>query len=428
MADGGSTGGDSGSFDWSQMASMASSMNSGSGGDGGGGLKVSAKAFKKAEKIRNEAFRDASGWRRTTAFLMALVNAYMLIQNFKKQKKLADRSYKMSIELHNRLMHKFFPKELKFLSEFGYDGGEDIESIEAYSKRYGGRLRATIAKTYTDKLKKLTCQAPRYCVSQVRNVYQDLHQQKAFALAQANIAGNVIGFNEYQQRISKARNRRLQAIGLGRDLVGTSMSAAQTAQKYLDGAGAQFASNLKTELGRFVNADQARFRYDDADFIARMGGTWNAYYDYQDYKYGVRGQTYAPNPSGLSPTARLSQNKIHYSYGLTEDAWKYDSNRKDSVLNYYMTQGLDKQNDWNVINRNVDGTDYGQTYHSPAFTQTNRSSLYSLQTPGFSMGEWTTNSNNYPNGKSSDNSSGGMSGMMSGSSGSFDMSSIGNLF
>jgi len=333
---------------------------------------VTSSGYEQAEKIRNEALRDAANTRKIVAAALALLNALLLISNFKKQKALADRTYKISLELHNKLKDKFWPRELQFLNEFGYDGGEDIEDIDDYGKRYGGRLRATVAKTYSDKLKQLRCQAPRYCVSQIQRVYQELFQQKAFALANANIAGQGIGFNEYQQRVSKARNRRLQAIGLGEGLTGMSLNATKTAAGALAASGADYANNLKVALGQWSTAEYTRYRYDHADLIARAGGSWEDLNDIRDLQDRIetnRGNSYAVTAQ------RASMIAPNYSSGLGDNGFGYAYAQNQGWLSDNSTYTLKQTSDWNIQNNTTD-LNYGASYHAPNAWQQSRVDLY----------------------------------------------------
>lgn len=235
---------------------------------------VDDSCYVEAEKIRADALKVSQRMRQATAVAIAMYNAYQVIKNYRKQKEIADRSLAISEALHNQLKTLYWPNELKFLQEFGMDGGEPIEEIDVVGKRYGGRLRAIVAKAYAEKIKEAKCSRPRYCTSSVDKTLQDLLQERASALANAAVLGQNIAFSEYRARFDANLKRRLQAIALGKGLTGQAASLMEKASRGLAATTDNLAGNILGAINDLKNASIDSQRYTVYDAVRRAGGTY----------------------------------------------------------------------------------------------------------------------------------------------------------
>lgn len=248
--------------------------------------------YKEAESIRANALKRSLAARQAAALAIAIENAYQLVKNYKQQKSISDRGLKMSQELHDHLRNVYHPAELQFLKEFGNDGGEPIEPVDVMGRRYGGRLRAIVAKAYAEKIRQYKCNLPRYCTSSAQKELQNLYLERATALANASVMGQNIAFAEYRARWDTALQRRLQAIGLGKGLMQSAASMMKSSGAGLASAQTGFMTKLKNAVIGFQNADIDEHRYDHLDIMRRAGGTWEDGMDIQNGDF-ANTQSYA---------------------------------------------------------------------------------------------------------------------------------------
>lgn len=299
--------------------------------------------YQEAESIRAAALKKSQVARQAAALSIAIANATQVIKNYRRQRDISDRGLKISEELHNHLKNIYFPAEIQFLKEFGENGGEDIEPVEVMGRRYGGRLRAIVAKAYADKIREFKCNMPRYCTSAVQKELQNLYLERATALANASIMGQNIAFAEYRARFDTALNRRLQAIGLGKGLMDTAASLLKSAGTGLAASTTNFMNNLNGAIRDFRGADVDTYRYDHLDIMRRAGGTWEDGVDIQNRIYS-NSQNYQPHVS------RTVQN-------ATAHSTIYGTNASQSLINNG-TQGGRVQQDL--------GNTKVPTYHNAA--------------------------------------------------------------
>lgn len=208
--------------------------------------------YKEAEAIRAKAVSDAAFMRQIAAVAVAIDNAAQLVSNYKKQRDIADETLKISERELNHLKQTYWPRELEFLAEFGTP--EDIESAETLGRRYAGRLVSAVADAFAKEIKKADCNAARYCTSMRAKNMQDLMIARSEAIANARVLGRQIGFAEYQARNDRNWDRRLQAIQLGKGLVGQAASLYGKAGQGLAAAGNSIAGRLGDALEFFGGA------------------------------------------------------------------------------------------------------------------------------------------------------------------------------
>lgn len=235
---------------------------------------VDDSCYVQAEETRAKALKTSQIARQGTAVAIAMYNAYQVVKNYRKQKNIADRSLAISEALHNQLKTLYWPNELKFLDEFGKDGGEKIEEVNVVGKRYGGRLRAVVAKAYAEKIREIKCNRPRYCTSAVEKMLQDVYQERAGALANAAVLGQNIAFSEYRARFDANLKRRLQAIAIGKGLTGQAASLMEKASRGLAAATDNLSGNIVDAINSLKNAGIDAQRYTVYDAVRRAGGTW----------------------------------------------------------------------------------------------------------------------------------------------------------
>ena len=244
----------------------------------------------KAEGIRYDALITAKRRRQLAGFLIAMLNGLQLIRNFKKQKKLADRAQAIADEIHNRLKRVFFPRELQMLKEYGNDGGVEVEDLALMQNRYAGRMRADIAGKFAEANIQLRRSQPRYTASFTKKSFKDFFQQQALAMANGTTAGFNVAFAERQAKEALALDRRMGVISLGRNLNSTAATLTKTAGEALADVGHRYSDNLVQAQMYLNNADNARYRYDSADLVARAGGSWEDYVNYNKIGERVRNQ------------------------------------------------------------------------------------------------------------------------------------------
>lgn len=244
----------------------------------------------KAESIRADALITAKRRRQLAGFLVAMLNGLQLIRNFKKQKKLADRAQVIADELHNRLKRVFFPRELQMLKEYGNDGGVEVEDLTLMQNRYAGRMRADIAGKFAEANIQLRRSQPRYTASFTKKSFKDFFQQQALAMANGTTAGFNLAFAERQAKVALSIDRRKGVIDLGRNLNSTAATLTKAAGEALADVGHRYSDNLVQAQMYLNNADNARYRYDAADLVARAGGSWEDYVSYNKIGERVRNQ------------------------------------------------------------------------------------------------------------------------------------------
>lgn len=188
---------------------------------------VSNDGYKKAEKIRADAVTDATNIRRVGAIAIAIANATEVIRNYRKTRDLADRSLKIAEEERQHVRTVYWPYELKFLQEFGTP--EEVETAEAYGRRFAGRLIPPVARAFAQAMQKTKCQASRYCSSQFVQIMQTLYQAQSTAITNAKIMGYIAGFNYAQSKKDLNDERRRQAIGIGKGLFGQAANLYKAA-------------------------------------------------------------------------------------------------------------------------------------------------------------------------------------------------------
>lgn len=204
--------------------------------------------YKEGEKIRAEAVKESAMIRQIAAIAIAIDNSARLISNYKKQRDIADQAMKIAEGEQKQLRRTYWPRELQFLEEFGTR--EELEDAEVIGRRISGRLLSTVAGAFAREVKKLDCNASRYCTSQRTKQLQDLLIIRSQALTNARILGRIMGFFEVQDRRKINDDRRRQAIALGKNLVGQAASLYSSAGQSLAGIGQDLA-------GRVSNAFQA---------------------------------------------------------------------------------------------------------------------------------------------------------------------------
>lgn len=210
------------------------------------------KGYQEGEGIRKSGVETAALIRQIAAAAIAIDNANRLVDNYKALRDISDRSLKIAEKQQQQLKDVYWPRELEFLQEFGTP--EAIEEIEVMGKRYAGRLVAAVAAAFAKELRKLRCNASRYCTSAYSKSFQDLIQTRSTAIAGARVLGRNIGFAEFQARTDTNFERRMQAIALGRGLMNEAAKLLTKASGSLASATAQTASQLSSALEAFSYA------------------------------------------------------------------------------------------------------------------------------------------------------------------------------
>lgn len=207
---------------------------------------VGGEGYKRGEKLRADAVRQASLIRGATAAIIAVDNAMQVIDNYSRQRDLANRTTKMAEEQQKHMEETYWPRELEFLNEFA--NPEEREEVEVLGRRISGRLVSQVANAFAKKEAEIRCNASRYCASGYAKAMQDLFLNRSFAIAQARTLGRNIAFAKWQQYEGLDDSRRREAIALGKGLVGSSASLMKQAGQGLANAGSNAAAGLNNAL------------------------------------------------------------------------------------------------------------------------------------------------------------------------------------
>lgn len=188
---------------------------------------LGADGYMYGEQARFDANMDAARIRKTAADIIGIDNAARAVSNYRKQVKIADRTQVVSEAQQRHARATYWPRELDFMEEFA--NPETVENIADMGRRYGGRLAAILAKGFAQRLAEAKRNAPRYCTSANAKTIQDLMIVRAQAVANGRVLGRNLAFAEYQARNDLNQARRMQAINVGRGLVGQAATLYATA-------------------------------------------------------------------------------------------------------------------------------------------------------------------------------------------------------
>lgn len=305
--------------------------------------------YKNGEYIRAEAVKFAANIRRIAAVAIAIDNAARLIDNYRLQRNISDRGLKIAEQNQAHLKSTYWPRELRFLGEFGTP--EDIEDANILGRRYAGRLVSSVANVFAQQIKMADCNASRYCTSERSKSMQDLLLVRAQAIANARIQGRMIGFSEVQARRDRNDARRRQAVALGKGLVGEAASLYKMAGAGLASAGKEISASLGSALTAFGYASR------DPGYGDEMGQMRNQFLN------GQQGQmARAPYDTGGSPAQAgrqfqydsiddfLAQDPNAASYAVSADASGMATTNPTSV---WGGQQAERWNEGDVGNRDL---------------------------------------------------------------------------
>lgn len=208
--------------------------------------------FTAGEQVRAAAIATAATLRQAAAVAQIGISANDMADIYRQKKDMAQRQQTIANETQSHMETVFWPKELQFLTEF--DSVVAEETAEALGARYAGRLVATVAGKFADKIHEFKCSAPRYCTSSVSKGLQDLMFARGQAIANARIMGRLIGYAEVQSRDELNYKRRQQAISVGRGLVSQAAKLYGEAASSMASIGQDVASQLNAGLGALGRA------------------------------------------------------------------------------------------------------------------------------------------------------------------------------
>lgn len=260
---------------------------------GGFGLCTSCMndfGYMGGEATRSAGVTAALVIRQVVAAAIAADNANEMVRSYRALRDISSRSVAIAESQQAQLEKTYWPRELDHLAEFG-DDDPTIESATVLGTRYAGRLVSTVAGGFARQMRELRCNASRYCTSAFRKQFQDLMQARATALASARVLGRNIGFAEYQARTDTNFNRRMQAVAMGRGLMGE-------AAKLMHAAAGSLATAVRDNEKQLASAIEA------------FGA---ARQDWRMYRQGTQGggdanQPYTPpNPNPLSGQSSMAE-------------------------------------------------------------------------------------------------------------------------
>lgn len=225
---------------------------------GGFGLCTSCMndmGYMGGEATRSAGVTAALVIRQVVAAAIAADNANEMVKSYRALRDISSRSVAIAESQQAQLEKTYWPRELDHLAEFG-DEDPTIESAAVLGTRYAGRLVSTVAGGFARQMRELRCNASRYCTSAFRKQFQDLMQARATALASARVLGRNIGFAEYQARTDTNFNRRMQAVGMGRGLMGEAAKLMHAAAGSLATAVRDNEKQLSSAIEAFGAARQ----------------------------------------------------------------------------------------------------------------------------------------------------------------------------
>lgn len=260
------------------------------------------------EAARTSAADTASLIRQAAAALIAIDNANQLVDNYRKQRNIQDRMLLIQEQQQQHLETVFWPREAQFLNEFTV--AEPVEAVETMGRRYAGRLVATVAGGFAQKLREARCNASRYCSSAATKNLQDLLMARSAAMANARVLGRNIAFAEYQARTDRNVERRMQAIAMGRGLMQQAANLYAAAGQGLAAAGGILSGQMNKALEAFGYArnfreDLRQQAYESAE-------------DAQNVQAPRQGAT-APGPAS-SPDGRPLGTALQETFGFDSSA------------------------------------------------------------------------------------------------------------
>lgn len=263
--------------------------------------------YTSGESIRSSAVASVALSKQIASAVIAIDNANRLIENYRDQRDISNRTLAITRAQQNQLSTVFWPREEAFLNEFSVP--EPIEEVEVMGARYAGRLASAVAFAFAAQLRDARCSARRYCSSANSKQIQDLMMARGVALANARVLGRNIAFTEYQARTDINLSRRMQAVALGRGLINQAMSLFQAAGRGLASAGQVLGAQLGSALEAFGNSREVRanelYRQESGfqDAASVMPGAWPG-----------MSQGYAP--SGARMPGTVDVGNIGTSFGL----------------------------------------------------------------------------------------------------------------
>lgn len=254
---------------------------------------MDGSGYRSGEGTRSSAVRSAANIRRAAAVAIAVSNAEQAIDNYRKQRDIARRSVTLSERQQQQLQDVYWPREIEFLEEFG--DGEQIEAVEVLGRRYAGRLVAGVAAGFAQAMHDARCNASRYCTSASRKRLQDLLLARGTAMANARILGRNIGFAEFQARTDTDFNRRMQAVSMGRNLMGEASKLLASASGGLAAAASTTMQRLGSALEAFGYAGRRDYgTAQDARYQGEEMYRTEGYFPQQGAPFNT-----GPNPLGV---------------------------------------------------------------------------------------------------------------------------------
>lgn len=210
---------------------------------------LSDSGYTQGELIRSDAVANAALARQVASAVIAIDNANRLIDNYKDQRDISQRTIEIARQQQQQLETVFWPREEQFLAEFS--NPDPIESVEVMGARYAGRLVASVANAFAKELQQVRCSARRYCTSANQKRIQDLMLARGTAMANARVLGRNIAFAEFQARTDINLSRRMQAVAIGRGLIAQAMSLYAAAGAGFANAGADLSQSLNSAFNEF---------------------------------------------------------------------------------------------------------------------------------------------------------------------------------
>lgn len=246
----------------------------------GEGACLSNQGYTEGEKIRLSGVKTAALIRKGAAVANAIDNAAQLIENRRHQRDISDRATHIAEEEQGHLENTYWPRELNFLKEFGVP--EQRDNAEMLGRRYAGRLIAGVSRHFAEQLKRLRCDSSRYCTGARSKAMQDIMLSRAQAIANAKIIGRLKGFAEVQKYADRDWERRKDAVGMSKGLMGQAAQLYERASQGYEEIGQELSGQLSSAIEAFQMAGRDPGRSAEMNSVlqqyrnnARMPGVVN---------------------------------------------------------------------------------------------------------------------------------------------------------
>lgn len=198
------------------------------------------------EAIRSGALAKVALAKTVVQTLQAGIAADMAYDAFRKKVRFEEAMLDIEEEQHAHLTQVYWPRELSFLAEFVQP--EQLETVSVIARRHTGRLNASISRVFAEEIRKLRHSGTRYNSSYKVKSVNAIYLARSEAQAHVKMLGWIMGVLEVQEKTDLNLQRRHQAIGIGKHLMGEAAKLYGQGLKGLDVLGQTLSGSLSSAL------------------------------------------------------------------------------------------------------------------------------------------------------------------------------------